>query len=263
MNVERSANPDGILTPTTLVDELAYRLQKEILDGTLRPGHLLIQEDICARFGVSRTPVREALRLLNAQRLVELYANRSARVRHPERKEMSDTYMVRAELEGLACELAAEHTSPHVVAELEAAQAELELAAEQAALVLTKDEPDQANVHEALRECNERFHGAIHRATNSPTLTTLIRGLMDSVPKDFVWRALVRSEDATMLTVVQHRQIIESLARGDGSAARSNMREHVLLSGRLLIEYLNQHDFWPDTQSAVLESRGSSSATKG
>ena len=78
---EQVTNPVEEIVPTSLADEIAFRLQAAILDGVFPPGTHLYQEEICARFGVSRTPVREALRKLQAQHLVVVVPNKGAKVR--------------------------------------------------------------------------------------------------------------------------------------------------------------------------------------
>ena len=103
---------------TSLADEIAFRLQAAILAGEHPPGTHLFQDEICERFGVSRTPVREALRKLQAMHLVVLVPNKGATVRVPGRDELIDVYNVRAELESYACELACVNASPELLAEI-------------------------------------------------------------------------------------------------------------------------------------------------
>src|SRR3954454_17732051 len=91
-----------------LVDKLAAQLQARVLSGEFPSGTRLRQETLAEEFGVSRTPVREALRKLQATGLVELQPNRGALVRGLSLREIRDAYEVRAELEALAAELAAE-----------------------------------------------------------------------------------------------------------------------------------------------------------
>src|SRR5882672_9567718 len=107
----------GIAT-RSLADEIAFRLEAAILARELLPGAKLRQEELCHRFGVSRTPVREALRKLQAQRLVVMVPNRGATVRLPTRKDVAETYDLRAELEAFAAELACERAGPALDAEL-------------------------------------------------------------------------------------------------------------------------------------------------
>ena len=89
------------ITVTSLADEIAFRIQAAILAGDHRPGTHLSQDELCERFGVSRTPVREALRKLQAKHLVVLVPNKGATVRAPSRTELIDVYNVRAEARGL------------------------------------------------------------------------------------------------------------------------------------------------------------------
>ena len=91
-----------------LVDKLAATLQARMISGELVSGTRLRQEALAEEFGVSRTPVREALRKLQASGLVEVQPHRGALVRAPSAREIRDAYEVRAELEGLAAQLAAE-----------------------------------------------------------------------------------------------------------------------------------------------------------
>ena len=107
---------------TSLADEIAFRLQAAILAGEHPPGTHLFQDEICERFGVSRTPVREALRKLQAKHLVVLVPNKGATVRVPGRAELIDVYNVRAELEGYACELACVNVSDKLLSALDGAQ---------------------------------------------------------------------------------------------------------------------------------------------
>ena len=90
-----------------LVDHLASTLQARVLSGEIPTGTRLRQEAIAREFGVSRTPVREALRQLQAIGIAEVKPNRGAVVRAPTARDLREAYEVRAELEGLAAELAA------------------------------------------------------------------------------------------------------------------------------------------------------------
>src|SRR5580765_1341058 len=99
-------------------------LQARVLSGEIVTGTRLRQEALADEFGVSRTPIREALRKLQASGLVELQPHRGALVRAPSAREIRDAYEVRAELEGLAADLAAQRIHQRQLDGLREAQAE-------------------------------------------------------------------------------------------------------------------------------------------
>src|ERR1700756_4249557 len=92
---------------TTKADDIALVIEEAIVSGELAPGSVLRQEQLSERFGVSRTPVREALRRLAAPRPVSFLPNRGVRVRTLSHAELEEAFLVRAELEALATEIAA------------------------------------------------------------------------------------------------------------------------------------------------------------
>src|SRR5688572_7661022 len=106
----------------TKADEIALALEDDIVSGRVEPGEVLRQEQLSERFGVSRTPIREALRRLAAQGLVSFTPNRGVRVRTLSRDELREAFLVRAELESLATALAVPRFDEEGLAELEAAE---------------------------------------------------------------------------------------------------------------------------------------------
>ena len=104
---------------TTKADEIGAALERAILFGELPPGTMLRQEQLAEQFGVSRTPIREALRRLDALGLVVFRPNRGVLVRAPSRDELRQTIVARAALEGAAAELAAARISPDQLSRLE------------------------------------------------------------------------------------------------------------------------------------------------
>ena len=106
----------------TKADELALELEQAIVRGELAPGQGLRQEELSERYGVSRTPVREELRRLAALGLVSFEPNRGVRVRTLSRDELREAFLVRAELESLATELAVPRMGRDEIAELAAAE---------------------------------------------------------------------------------------------------------------------------------------------
>src|SRR5918911_5473676 len=107
---------------TTKADDIALVIEEAIVSGELAPGSVLRQEQLSEQFNVSRTPIREALRRLAALGLVDFVPNRGVRVRTISREELHEAFLVRAELEGLATELAATRMTPEDLLELEAAE---------------------------------------------------------------------------------------------------------------------------------------------
>lgn len=243
----------AVVTAGTLADQVAYTLERAILDGELEPGSELRQEELCATLGISRTPVREALRRLQALGLVVLGANRTARVRRMARADVVDLYEVRARLEGWAAERAAERMTRRQLGALEDAQRDLERAAETLGSARRGDVRDQAALHELLREPNDRFHALIHQASDSALLGELVVQTWGRFPKDYAWRALSREDEAVSLNTEQHRRIIAALARRDPPAAREAMHDHVHRSGELLISYLDRQAFWGPAGASVTQ----------
>lgn len=233
---------EGILL-TSLADEIAFRLEKEILEGKYRPGYRIFQDEICMRFGVSRTPVREALRKLQAQNLVVLTPNKGAVIRIPSRTEVEEVWAIRGKLEGFACELACANVSDALLEELDRAQALIDSAQE--ILETRAVEPEEEAAFNAqMTRGNEDFHGAIFRAARNRTLETMCRSLQSHFPKDYVWRAFRSPDVARTLNVEEHRAIRDAIALGDRRAASDAMAAHINHARELLIPYLVEQAFW-------------------
>jgi DNA-binding GntR family transcriptional regulator len=228
---------------TSLTDEIAFRIQTAILGGEYPPGTHLQQDELCARFGVSRTPIREALRKLQAQNLVDLVPNKGATVRVRTRRELLEVYALRAELEGFASALAAANAQPAAIAELQAAQDEMSRAMDELEQGRIRPE-DEAAFNARITAANERFHAVIHRLADNSRLTRMLGELQAYFPKDYVWRAIGDSAEGHVLSIVEHEQIRDALAARNESSARVAMAAHIEHAGRLLVDYLDRHRFW-------------------
>jgi DNA-binding GntR family transcriptional regulator len=202
-----------------LVDHLAAEIQNRIMTGDLAPGTRLRQETLAVEFGVSRTPVREALRHLHASAVVELQPRRGAVVRGPSPRDIREAYLVRAELEGLAAELAADLITDEQLAELRLAASRFRS---------TVRDPS------SWPAANDAFHGVILAAAANRRLEQLVEHLHHSFPRNLTWAALSESSRLLIKNAEEHDLILAAIERGDASAARDAMRRHVSRSGELV-----------------------------
>ena len=230
--------PSEHIVTTSLADEIAFRLQRKILNGDYRPGSRLVQDELCQTFGVSRTPIREALRKLQATHLVDLVPNRGAKVRVFDKNELVEVYTIRAELEGFGCELAAAQLTPRTRARLKEIQGQL--AAGVSRFARHEIGPDdEAHFNTVINETNVAFHQTIHRAAGNAHLVRIVADLQQFFPKDYIWQAVRFSiPEFLELNVEEHERVLKYLDAGDGSGARREMKRHVLHAGSRLVNYL-------------------------
>jgi DNA-binding GntR family transcriptional regulator len=217
-----------------LVDKLAATLQARVLSGELPTGARLRQEALAEEFGVSRTPVREALRKLQASGLVEVRPNRGALVRGLSAREVRDAYEVRAELEGLAAELAALHPHQEDIDSLRAAQREFRAALDEAVAARGRGEPPAEEITLRWGRANDLFHQTIQRAGGNAVLEATLTHLHRSFPRDL--SRIVLRESTTLLqeNVREHEAIIDAIDTRDPAAARELMVKHVRRAGGLI-----------------------------
>jgi DNA-binding GntR family transcriptional regulator len=230
------------LSPVSLADGIAYRLQRDILEGRIALGDHLAQDELCARFGVSRTPIREALMKLEASRLVALRPNRGAVVRTPDRREVQEVYELRAELEGFAAERAASRIDRARLRRLDRLQEDLSETVHAGPTQVAGC--DEMIFSTEIGAANDAFHDLILEVADNDTLRQDVRRLRGRFPKDYVTDAAGGAKDLRALNVTEHDAIRTSVAAGDGSAARRAMTGHVAHAGRLLIEHLDRQRFW-------------------
>ncbi|MFL5959990.1 MAG: GntR family transcriptional regulator [Gaiellaceae bacterium] len=217
-----------------LVDKLASQLHARVLSGELPSGTRLRQEALAEEFGVSRTPVREALRKLQAGGLVELQPNRGAVVRGLSPREIRDAYEVRAALEALAAGLAAERINRDQLQRLNRVQDEFRTALEKT--VARRRGGREVGEREVRRwgTANDDFHQTIHEASGNDVLAGTLAQLHRNFPRDL--SRLVVSESTAMLeaNVREHEEILEALSRHDATAAYELMQRHVDRAGSLV-----------------------------
>jgi DNA-binding GntR family transcriptional regulator len=221
------------------VERVAGAIQSRVLSGAVPVGTRLRQEALAEEFGVSRTPVREALRQLQATGLVELLPNRGAVVRGPSAREIREAYEVRAELEGLAAELAAERISDSDLLRLGEAQA---LFRESVATLIEgrARRPAPWRDESVWVRANDLFHQTILDAAANGRLITTIADLHRSFPRDLTWAALSRSSRLLAENVEQHEAILEAIERRNPAEARQRMIDHVRSAGELVTLHFEQ-----------------------
>jgi DNA-binding GntR family transcriptional regulator len=223
----------------TKADDLALALEEAIVAGEIAPGTVLRQEQLSERYHVSRTPVREALRRLAALGLVQFVPNRGVRVRTLSREELQEAFLVRAELESLATELATPKITAEQLAELDAAEqrfSELTLELRRRAREGSQDGALVASwVH-----ANHAFHDVIYAAADAPLVERLAKSARRSFFTHVVWAAGLDIDHLYEQNDLQHRAIREAIAAGSAEGARLLAREHVLSSGRMLETILDQ-----------------------
>lgn len=205
----------GELGPSSA--NLVRSLEDDILEGVLKPGDRLDEQTLAARFGVSRTPVREALRHLASSGLVDIRKNQGATVKRLTTAELVEMFQVMAELEGLSARLSARRMSSEELEEMREHNQECEVLA-------------KAGDHEAFFVANNLFHEVIFRGSHNKFLQVESRKLRNRVN---VYRRHITFQPRRMQsTVVEHNRIIEAIESGDEEAADRLMREHVdLLAG--------------------------------
>ena len=222
-----------------LADEIAYRLRTEILDGKLPGGTRLPHEELAARFRVSRTPIREALRQLQALNLLIMVPNRGATVRVPSRAEVKEAYELRAELEGFACELVCGRASDAQLRELDERHGTL------CATVAAAHQLPEHQLDAAISIGNDAFHGWIHRIARNGPLADSIARLQGLFPRNSVWRAIAHDPAALRrMNVDEHASIVASLRARRAKAARKAMHDHVHGAGETWLAHLDEQGFW-------------------
>jgi DNA-binding GntR family transcriptional regulator len=237
---------------STKADDIALALEDEIVSGLIPPGTVLRQEHLSARFAVSRTPIREALRRLAALGLVSFVPNRGVRVRTLSRDELREAFLVRAELEGLATELAAPRMTPSDLAALDDAEqrfSELTLALRAKARSGVEDNPLALEWMRA----NYAFHDVIYAAAGSPYVERLAKSARRTFIGQITWVARAELDDLYRRNDREHRAICAALSAGSASGARTLAREHVLHSWELLdaiLDYVDRGRQLPNLRSA-------------
>ncbi|MGR3712595.1 MAG: GntR family transcriptional regulator [Shimia sp.] len=188
----------------------AYSLILEAIDvGVYKPGDRLVESDLAERFGVSRTPIREALQRLETQSLLAR-DGRSLIVSSLDHNQMAELYVVRTELEGLAARLAARHATKEEVRVLQ------DMVAADQKLV---------NDPSALARSNRRFHKQIHLASHNRYLVQQL----DLVHRSMALMATtsIAAEGRGEVTLVEHQEIVDAIEGRDEDGANDALRRHI------------------------------------
>ncbi|GGH30098.1 transcriptional regulator, GntR family [Cribrihabitans marinus] len=191
----------------------AYHLILEAIDmGIYKPGDRLVESDLAERFGVSRTPIREALQRLETQSLLER-DGRSLIVASLDHNQMAELYVVRRELEGLAARLAARHATD-----------------EEVRVLRDMVEADDALVDDpvALSRANRRFHEQIHLASHNRYLVQQL----DLVHRTMALMATtsLAAQGRGEIAQSEHRGIVEAISARDEEAAAEALRDHISIA---------------------------------
>jgi DNA-binding GntR family transcriptional regulator len=225
---------------STKADEIALVLEDEIVSGAIEAGIVLRQEQLSERFGVSRTPIREALRRLAALGLVSFVPNRGVRVRTLSREELREAFLVRAELESLATELATPRMTADALRRLDEAELRFSMLTLELRAKARSGVEDNALAIEWMK-ANYAFHDVIYAAAGSPYVERVAKGARRTFIGQITWVARAELDELYARNEEQHRAIREAIAAGSANGARVLAREHVQSSWRLLeaiLEYV-------------------------
>jgi DNA-binding GntR family transcriptional regulator len=205
------------------VIELVRILEQEIVTGVLEPGHRLDETTLAARFGVSRTPVREALNQLASTGLVEVRPRRGAAVAAPGLKELLEMFEVMAELEGLCGRLAARRMSGEERSALETAHEACRICAE-------RDDSD------GYYGANVAFHEAIYAGCHNRFLAEQTRALRNRLSP--YRRLQLRRVNRIDESFAEHEAVLAAILEGQADEADRLLQSHVTVQGGSFADFV-------------------------
>ncbi|GHH42944.1 DNA-binding GntR family transcriptional regulator [Streptomyces umbrinus] len=230
-----------------LVDDTAAAIRARILSGEIPIGAQLRQVELAELLGVSRTPVREALRQLQAGGLIEVLPNRGAVVRVPAPWEVREAYEIRAELEGLACVRAVHAVTPDVLRELREANETVRAVSSggrgggaapgAGSSPATTNTSPNASPSTSANDC---FHTLIHTVAGNRRLARAIKDVNEAFPRNVSALVLQDNPRHREDNIREHERIVEALAAEDAERARSEMKAHVISAGEQLARWYEQ-----------------------
>ncbi|MBE6952028.1 MAG: GntR family transcriptional regulator [Ruminococcaceae bacterium] len=207
-----------------LASRVFQKIEKEILDGTLPSGESLTEAKLCERFGVSRTPVREALFQLEQEGLVQIKHNKGAVVVGISEKDIEDIYTIRMHIEGLASRWAAERITDEEKKQLmEVVDLEMFYAFKE-------------NV-EQCRTLDHSFHDGLYTASRSKPLRNTLRSF-----HNYIGRARAQSfktGDRIKIAATEHKAILDAIIAGDGDLAEQLTKDHIAKAKANLLRYFH------------------------
>ncbi|MCM2562352.1 GntR family transcriptional regulator [Lutimaribacter sp. EGI FJ00015] len=188
----------------------AYSLILDAIDsGTYRPGDRLVESELADRFGVSRTPIREALQRLETQSLLTR-DGRSLIVASLDHNQLSELYVVRAELEGLAARLAARHATEEEIRVLRD---------------MVEDDRGLTDQPQALSRANRRFHKQIHLASHNRYLVQQLGLVHRSMA--LMATTSIAAEGRGRDTITEHDAIVDAIANRNEEVAYQTLKDHI------------------------------------
>ena len=204
--------PSASITRRSLHMELVERLQEMIVEGILPPGEKVPERTLCEQFGVSRTPMREALKVLAAEGLVDLAPNRGAWVSRITAEELEEVFPVMGALEALSGELACQRISDDQIARIRQTHA------------CMVGHYRAGDLHEYFR-ANQEIHAAILEAANNATLSAQHRSLASRIRRARYQANM--SAERWQAAVREHGEILDALEQRDASRLSQLLRRHL------------------------------------
>jgi DNA-binding GntR family transcriptional regulator len=205
-----------------------HRLRDAIHEGSLKPGQRVMEVELAQWLNVSRTPVRDAIRRLEAEGMLAHEPRGGLVVASLDRQAVMELYAMREVLEGTAARLCARHASDMEVIEL---------------LDLVKAEQDLQGDAEALLRHNRRFHEAVHRGAHNRYLEKSLAAVNDSMV--LLGKPLMLLPHRAEAALTEHAELVRCIERRDADAAEQAARRHVRAAQRERLKRL-----FPDTSPA-------------
>ena len=196
-----------------------------VVSGTFKPGEWIRERQLKEMLGVSSTPIREALKMLVQERVLESVPHHGVRLSNFSLKEIEDIYVLRAELEGLAAQLAAKHGSVEQFNQME----KILLVVEK---IIQENREDQDS---ELLKLNNEFHDLIIEASRNHALKNSLNYLRAGIDiiRVMSWK---RNSGRSFETIHQHQQILYALKARDPYLARVRTEEHIWESVKLVLQ---------------------------
>lgn len=219
---------DSKVRVQSLVDVVAERIEQAIISGTLEPGSKISEQALATSMGVSRGPLREAIRRLEGRKLLERTPNIGVRVAELSLKDLNEILQVREALESLACALAAKNMTDTEISELQA---------------LLKKHEKQKNVREGTGYYQESedfdFHFRIATGSGNRRLIQMLCEDLYYLLRVYRYRSSTKPGRARK-ALAEHKAIVKALANRDPLAAEQTMREHLSNARQFVEEQLTE-----------------------